>query len=110
MSGSGALPTDPRRRDRSLRVVRTVAWGAAAVAAAGSAALSVVAAHAFKGHRTASAAAAAPASARLARGQLRVPPAQDVPAIAGAPAPLTPPSEPPVAQPEQAPAATSGGS
>jgi hypothetical protein len=96
------LPT-PADRDRAVRRLRAAGWSLGALAAALSVALSAVAAHAFKGHdgRT------KPAVARVS-----VPPAQHVPAIAGAPAPLEPPAAPPVAvtpQPQPQPE-TSGGS
>jgi hypothetical protein len=104
-------PTDPAARDRSVSAVRLVAWVTGLGAAGLTAALSVVAAHAFKGHDGKAKAARLALSARpVAR--LNVPPPQDVPAISGAPAPLQPPAQPPVAAPppEQAPAQTSGGS
>ena len=72
--------------------MRALAWSVAAATAALSAGLSVVAAHAFKGH-DGTAVERHAAGARAAR--VRVPPAQHVPAIAGAPAPLQPPPRPP---------------
>ena len=90
----------PAGRDRNVRRVRILAWSVAAAAAGLSAGLSVVAAHTFKGHdgtvRT------------VAR--VSVPPAQYVPAIAGAPAPLQPPAAAPTAAPPQPEPETSGGS
>ena len=101
---SGIPPPSPARRDRDLRRVRGAAWAAGAAAAALAAGLSVAAAQAFKGHDgTATPSAPAP---------IRVPPAQDVPAIAGDPQPLqAPTAAPTVAPPQPAPEAeTSGGS
>jgi hypothetical protein len=101
----------PAGRDRAVRRVRVLAWSVAAATAAFSAGLSVVAAHAFKGHdgrvKTTAAAPSPRAAARV-----HVPRAQHVPAIAGAPAPLRPPPAAPTAaapQPQPQPE-TSGGS
>jgi hypothetical protein len=104
-------PTDPAARDRSVRTVRLVAWVTGLGAAGLTAALSVVAAHAFKGHDGQAKAASLVRIARPAA-RLKVPPPQNVPAISGAPAPLQPPAQPPAAAPpaEQDPAQTSGGS
>jgi hypothetical protein len=108
---------DPVTRDRSVRTVRIVAWASGLGAAGLTAALSVVAAHAFKGHDGKAKSASPVRSARpLAR--VTVPPPQDVPAISGAPAPLQPPAQPPAAAPppteqppaQSPPAETSGGS
>jgi hypothetical protein len=103
----------PAGRDRAVRRVRVLAWSVAAAAAGLSAGLSLVAAHAFKGHDgRAEATSAAPS--RRAAARVDVPRAQYVPAIAGAPAPLQPPAAaptvaPPVPQPQEQPE-TSGGS
>jgi len=96
-----ATSPSPADRDRAVRRVRVAGWSLGAAAAALSVALSAVAAHAFKGHDG----RAKPVVARVA-----VPPAQHVPAIAGAPAPLEPPAAPPVAAPPQPQPETSGGS
>jgi hypothetical protein len=90
-------------------VVRVVAWTTGLGAAGLTATLSIVAAHAFKGHDgTAKASATRPARA-VAR--VRVPAPQKVPAIPAAPAPLQPPPQPPAAAPPAEPAPqTSGGS
>lgn len=86
-------PTGPIARDRALRRFRVLAFGVGTAAAAGTVGLSVVAAHAFKGHGShASAIATRPR-------RVHVPPAQRVPAISARPAPLTPPAEPPAAAP-----------
>ena len=110
---SGFPSPTPAGRDRDLRRVRGAAWAAGTAAAVLATGLSVAAANAFKGHdgRARTSTPAQPAQpARSAR--VRVPPAQHVPAIAGAPVPLQPPAAPPTAAPPQpAPQAeTSGGS
>lgn len=104
-------PTDPAARDRSVRTVRLVAWVTGLGAAALTAALSVVAAHAFKGH-DGKAKAASPVRSARPVARLKVPSPQDVPAISGGAAPLQPPAQPPAAAPppEQIPPQTSGGS
>jgi hypothetical protein len=104
-------PTDPAARDRSVRNVRIVAWATGLGAAGLTAALSVVAAHAFKGH-DGKAKAASPVHSARPVARLKVPPPQHVPAIADAPAPLQPPAQPPAAAPppEQVSPQTSGGS
>jgi hypothetical protein len=104
-------PIDPAARDRSVRTVRVVAWVTGVGAAAVTAGLSVVAAHAFKGH-SGEARAASPVRDAGPVTRLKVPPPQDVPGISGAPAPLQPPAQPPAAAPptEQVPEQTSGGS
>lgn len=104
-------PTDSAARDRSLRAVRLVAWVTGLGAAGLSAVLSVVAAHAFKGH-DGKATAAGPVRSSRPLARLTVPAPQDVPAISGAPAPLQPPGQPPAAAAptEQVPVQTSGGS
>lgn len=104
--------TDPSGRDRSVRAVRLVGWAAGLGAAGLTAVLSVVSAHAFKGH-DGKTDAAEPVRGSRPVAALTVPPPQDVPAISGAPAPLQPPAQPPtaVAPPaEQVPVPTSGGS
>jgi hypothetical protein len=106
-------PLSPAGRDRAVRRVRLLAWSVTAASAALAAGLSVVAAHAFKGHDgRAKAAAAAPRPRVAARAHVHVPRAQHVPAIAGAPAPLQPPAAAPTAAPPppQQPPETSGGS
>jgi hypothetical protein len=95
-----ASPT-PAGRDRIVRRVRILALSVAAAAAGLSAGLSVVAAHAFKGHD---------GTVRTTAARVRVPPAQHVPAIAGAPAPLQPPAAAPTVAPPQPQPETSGGS
>ena len=111
--------TDPgkhpraRARDALLRRTRgaMVAVSAAAIALSGM--LSVVAAQAFKGHQ---ADAATPAAAGSpAPRHVSVPAPDSIPAIAGEPAPLQPPAQPPAsAAPVPAPVApapeVSGGS
>jgi uncharacterized protein YggE len=109
------MPPSPASRDRALRRVRVAAWGVGVGAAALTGGLSVVAAHAFKGHDGKARATATTAVARRARAvaHVRVPPPQRIPAIAGQPAPLQPPPQPPAATvpQEQAPAPpVSGGS
>jgi hypothetical protein len=84
------VPLAPASRDRAIRRLRVVTWTVAGVAAATATGLSVVAAHAFKGHATTRAVRRPP------RVAVRVPPPQQVPAISGAPAPLAPPPAPPV--------------
>jgi hypothetical protein len=109
----------PAGRDRAVRRVRVLAWSVAAATAGLSAGVSVVAAHAFKGHdgraRTTETTAAVPSPRAAARARVHVPRAQHVPAIAGAPAPLQPPAAaptaaPPVPQQQQQQPETSGGS
>jgi hypothetical protein len=105
-------PADGASRDRSIRTVRVVSWAAAIGAAGLAAALSVVSAHAFKGHDGRAHARAPIARARPFH-RVRVQGPEHVPAIAGAPAPLLPPQAAPVAVPppvEQAPVQTSGAS
>jgi hypothetical protein len=101
----------PAGRDRAVRRVRVLAWSVAAATAALSAGLSVVAAHAFKGHDGRVRTTATAPSPRAAT-RVHVPRAQHVPAIAGAPAPLQPPAAAPTAAPPQPqqPPETSGGS
>jgi hypothetical protein len=110
---------DPRARDAMLLRVRSANGVIAVAAAAATAAFSVAAAHAFKGHdgrkrlvRPTAAALREPAAPAVS-----VPGPQRIPAITGAPPPppqpLAAPAQPPVSVP-QAPAAaapaTSGGS
>jgi hypothetical protein len=106
---SAAAPSDPAGRDRSVIAVRIASSATGIGAAALAAALSVTAAHAFKGHD--GKAAAAPRADRVVS-HVSVPGPQHVPAITGAPAPLLPPPSPPAALPPEqpVPAETSGGS
>lgn len=98
---SQASSPTPADRDRAVRRVRIAGWSVGAAAAALSVAFSAVAAHAFKGHD---------GRARPVAPRVTVAPAQHVPAIAGAPAPLEPPAAPPVAVQPQPQPETSGGS
>ena len=103
-------PTRARARDALLRRTRgaMVAVSAAAVALSGM--LSVVAAQAFKGHQ---ADAATPTAGAPARRHVNVPAPDRIPAIAGDPAPLQPPAQPPAAAAPAPPAPApqvSGGS
>jgi hypothetical protein len=91
----------PADRDRAVRRVRVAGWSVGAAAAALSVAFSAVAAHAFKGHD---------GRPKPTVGRTTVPPAQQVPAIAGAPQPLEPPAAPPTAAPAEVQPETSGGS
>jgi hypothetical protein len=111
------VPPSAASRDRALRRVRLAAWGVGVGAAALTGGLSVVAAHAFKGHNGKARVTAAVARSPRAVKHVKVPPPERVPAIAGQPAPLQPPAQPPAQQPpaavpqEQAPAPpVSGGS
>jgi hypothetical protein len=107
------MPPSPASRDRALRRVRLAAWGVGVGAAALTGGLSVVAAHAFKGHDGKVRAATAVARRARAAARVTVPPPQRIPAIAGQPAPLQPPPQPPAAAvpQQQAPAPpVSGGS
>ena len=103
---------DPAARDRWLRGTRAIAWITGLVAAGLTAAFSIAAAHAFKGHDGRAHATRVSATAGRPHSHLTVPPPQHVPAISGAPTPLQAPSQPPVAAaPEQAPPPeVSGGS
>jgi hypothetical protein len=95
----------PSRRDRALRRVRRTTWAIGAGTAGLATTLSVVSAHAFKGHsRNPASAAAAAAKPRPLR-RVVVPAPQRVPAIADNPAPLQPPAAPPSATPAPAPPA-----
>ena len=107
---------DPRGRDAMLRRVRALKTSVALGAAVGTAALSVTAAHAFKGHdgRKVRHAARVVPPRSLATPSVSVPGPDRVPSIAGSPPPpqpLTPPAQAPTSVP--VPAATpetSGGS
>jgi hypothetical protein len=99
---------DPLARDRLVRRMRTAGWVVGATAAGATALLSVVAAHAFRGHDGSATRAAVPA--RAPASQVSVAPPQHVPAIDGAPAPLQPPPSPPEAVPPQPAPVTSGAS
>jgi len=105
-----------RARDAALRRTRAIVVGVTAGAVALSGVFSVVAAHAFKGRQLhAATATATPASDAARPSGRRVPGPDAVPPIAGDPAPLQPPEQPPatpVPQPEApAPAPqVSGGS
>jgi hypothetical protein len=103
----------PHRRDRALRQVRVLRWGIGLGAAGLTAACSVVAANAFKGHDGTSLEAVRTPAHHGRR--LRVPGPERIPAIGNDPAPLAPPSAPPAAAPSQpppapAPETVSGGS
>jgi hypothetical protein len=107
------MPPSAASRDRALRRLRVAAWGVGLGAAALTGGLSVVAAHAFKGHDGKARVTAAVARSARTGARVSVPAPQRVPAIAGQPAPLQPPPQPPAAAvpQEQAPApAVSGGS
>ena len=104
--------TRARARDALLRRTRAAMVAVSAAAIALSGVLSVVAAQAFKGHK---AEAAQPAARSAAPRHGDVPAPERVPAIAGQPAPLQPPAQPPSsATPDPAPPApapqVSGGS
>jgi outer membrane biosynthesis protein TonB len=92
----------PSRRDRALRRVRRGTWAIGAGTAGLATTLSVVSAHAFKGHSHGAAPAPAPKQRQPLR-RVAVPGPQHVPAIAHNPAPLQPPSAPPSATPAPAP-------
>src|SRR3954454_22827 len=89
----------PSRRDRAIRRIRNVTWAVGAATAGLATSLSVVAAHAFKGHprqvKSGGVGATKPAAPRRVVG----PPPQRVPATANTPAPLNPPATPPSAAP-----------
>jgi hypothetical protein len=100
---SDAPSPTPSRRDRDLRRLRGAAWALGAGAAVVTGALSVAAAHAFKGHDgTKRTSAPTPAPVTHAA-RVRVPPPQRVPAIVGEPTPLQPPAQPPAAATATAP-------
>ena len=88
---------DPAARDRWLRGTRAIAWMTGLVAAGLTAAFSIAAAHAFKGHDGRAHATRVSATAGRSHSHLTVPPPQHVPAISGAPTPLQAPSQPPAA-------------
>jgi hypothetical protein len=99
-----ASPTDPSRdvparaRDALLRRTNGAMAAIAAAALALSGLLSAVAAQAFKGHQADSTRPASrPAAATPPPRRIHVPPPQRIPAIAGQPAPLAPPAQPPTA-------------
>lgn len=101
----------PGGRDRALGRLRVLTWALVLGSAGLAAGLSAVAAHAFKGHDAAGHAVVA----RRPAPRVVVPGPQDVPGIAGQPAPLQPPAIPPATpapQPQPQPAAppVSGGS
>src|SRR4051812_23519416 len=108
-------PLDPQARDRFVRRTRHVGRLVGIAAAGATALLSVVAAHAFKGHDGRKArAVAARVHPRAATARPTVPPPDNVPSIFGAAAPIQAPSAPPAAAapapvPQPAPE-TSGGS
>ena len=111
-----AKPLDPRTRDVMVRRVRTAGRLIGVLAAGAAAALSAVAAHAFKGHDGHKANATVVTRRPRPAPRVSVPPPEHVPAIDNAPAPLAAPAEPPAAAApvEQAapppPPETSGGS
>jgi hypothetical protein len=99
---------ESNRRDRLVQRVRAVRWAAGLGAAGLTAAFSVAAAHAFKGHDGRKAATPARAATKAAR-RVTVPGPDNVPAISGSRS-LRPPQQAPQAaapqeqqQPEQAP-------
>jgi hypothetical protein len=89
----------PSRRDRAVRRVRNLTWAVAAGSAGLATTLSVVAAHAFKGHARSSGASPAAAPKHKAPHRVVVPGPQHVPSIA----PLTPPAAPPSTTPTPSP-------
>jgi hypothetical protein len=114
--GEGPQSARARARDAAVRRTRAIVVGVTAGAVALSGVFSVVAAHAFKGRKLHAATPTATATSHAARPSgPRVPGPDAVPPIAGDPAPLQPPEQPPatpVPQPEApAPAPqVSGGS
>jgi hypothetical protein len=99
---------ESNRRDRLVQRVRAVRWAAGLGAAGLTAAFSVAAAHAFKGHDGRKATTPARGAAKAAH-RVTVPGPDNVPAISGSRA-LQPPQQAPQAaapqeqqQPEQAP-------
>ena len=104
-------PGRVRARDAALRRTRSIVAGVAAGAVGLSGLLSVVAAQAFKGHPQRIATTTAVHRAQEPR--VRVPGPEAVPSIAGEPAPLQPPAQPPAAadpQPSAPAPQVSGGS
>src|SRR3954447_6099108 len=113
----------PSRRDRAIRRIRNVTWAVGAATAGLATSLSVVAAHAFKGHPRQVKSAAVVATKPPAPRRVVVPPPPRVPAtrpppggVVGPPPrrprataksrpPLTPPATPPSAAPTPTPAA-----
>lgn len=96
-------------RDRSVRAVRIVGRTTAVGATVLAAALSAVAASAFKGH-SGGAVSTAQGSSAVRVANVGVPGPQNVPAISGAAAPLQAPAQPPAAVQQAAQAQVSGGS
>ena len=96
-------PTDrSARRDRALRRVRRATWGAGAAVTGLAAGLSVMAAHAFKGHSgapTTSTTTTPPSRHDPAHHRVQVPAPQYVPPISAQS--LAPPESPPSAPPPQ---------
>jgi hypothetical protein len=89
------------QRDRLVQRVRAARWAAGLGAAGLTAAFSVAAAHAFKGHDGRKSTAAAPAPARTSSARkVAVPGPDNVPAIAGDGS-LQPPQEAPQSAPPQ---------
>jgi len=84
-----------RTRDAAVRRARGAVVGVAAGAVALSGLLSVVAAQAFKGHPQPTVTVTNTTPAPTSR--VPVPGPEDVPPIAGEPAPLQPPAQPPAA-------------
>ena len=96
----------PSRRDRAIQRVRRASWVVGAATAGLAAALSAVAANAFKGHPHGTPAASPHRSAKKARRHVRrvaVPGPQHVPAIAASTDGLTPPSSAPAPAPSTQP-------
>jgi hypothetical protein len=107
----GSAPMSPQDRDRALRRYRVFAWGVGLTAAGATAALSVAAAHAFKGHDGSS--AAAPAARTSTPGpRASVPGPQHIPSVSGDNGQLSPPAQTPSPAPSAPSAApsVSGGS
>jgi len=97
---TSSLTDRSARRDRSLRHVRRATWGLGAAVAGLAAGLSVVAAHAFKGHNGATTTTARTPPAphhKPTHHHVSVPAPQYVPPIAATP--LAPPAAPPSAAP-----------
>jgi hypothetical protein len=95
-------PARLRARDAALRRTRAIVVAVAAGAIGLSGFFSVVAAHAFKGRQQR---APTPASTAAPATGGRVPRPDAVPPIAGDPAPLQPPAQPPAATPVPQPSA-----
>ena len=90
----------PASRDRLLRRVRAVRWATGLGAAGLTAAFSVAAAHAFKGHDGHAKAQPARPRTRAAHARVSVPAPDKVPSIA-ADGSLQPPAQAPQAAPQQ---------